>query len=397
MWEIIILIPIGLVVYYFASALSMPLNRICPIQRHKPRQNYKIDQENDLAYGSGNWNDETWQPSQVWLLDKEANVINDIIPSLIRILFINSINKNTSRDESRWKALTKLLVECPIRVTKEDLNSYFNIIQVNNKSSKPLNNSTIVSPFYWLTKTTSLQLMLLSDPRLPFGLIKSLNTQTHIIYSHPMSISDAINYSKTPNEMGYSGKQLLASARLNQKRSIRNNGIEFDVIMDIRLQDSNVRRGKLIWSAVVTILSHKKVDPAYSIPYTPLDIGILDPKSTLSLQSNLGWNYALLSNDWNLIHLNPILAKLFGLKSHVAHGMCVVASAWHSISSDHSTHDSDEEKMDTMEVREWICRFKSPIFLPGNYIVKASPSAFSITPENKKSDDEEPCIEVSFQ
>ena len=90
----------------------------------------------------------------------------------------------------------------------------------------------------------------------------------------------------------------------------------------------------------------------------------------------LGKRYASVSKDFNPIHINKYLAKMFGFKKDLAHGMCVAAQALNQLSS-----------MDLYNKTIKIY-FKGPSYLGSHMSLKEDPECPSrydlITSKNKK-------------
>lgn len=63
--------------------------------------------------------------------------------------------------------------------------------------------------------------------------------------------------------------------------------------------------------------------------------------------------YAVVSGDFNFIHLHPLLGKLFGFKSSIIHGMCTSAMLMASL----------ENSRKTLTAKQTVS-FKRPILLP---------------------------------
>ena len=73
-----------------------------------------------------------------------------------------------------------------------------------------------------------------------------------------------------------------------------------------------------------------------------------------SLQDDVGRAYGAVSGDYNLIHLYPLTARLFGFKSHISHGMYNKARCISALS---------ESLGEAFTV---TTTFKKPVFLPAN-------------------------------
>lgn len=76
---------------------------------------------------------------------------------------------------------------------------------------------------------------------------------------------------------------------------------------------------------------------------------------SFSFKVSDGPKYALVSGDFNFIHLHPLAAKLFGFKSSIIHGMYTAAKAFAVIENEHGKLLTEQK-----------ISFKKPILLPGN-------------------------------
>jgi hypothetical protein len=79
---------------------------------------------------------------------------------------------------------------------------------------------------------------------------------------------------------------------------------------------------ELVWQSTSTNLFRAEHDDNVSIIIeSPLPTLTQALNTTWDFSSNLGRQYAKVSGDYNPIHLNKWLAKLFGFKQHIIHGM----------------------------------------------------------------------------
>jgi len=125
-------------------------------------------------------------------------------------------------------------------------------------------------------------------------------------------------------------------------------GLEFDIKTEIDIA------GERVWESVSTNLARigggaKKVASNQPRPA----LAQFDMAERWLLASNLGRRYARVSGDSNPIHLFAASAKLFGFKSHIAHGM------W----SKARTAAALQKKLGSDACRI-TTEFKLPVFLP---------------------------------
>ena len=80
----------------------------------------------------------------------------------------------------------------------------------------------------------------------------------------------------------------------------------------------------------------------------------LEKKETIRVPAGTGRRYANVSGDYNPHHLYTVLAKLFGFKRAIAHGMWILARVVASLDKKFGIHDSAFVE----------AYFKLPIFMP---------------------------------
>ncbi|EQC43758.1 MaoC/PaaZ C-terminal domain-containing protein [Bacteriovorax sp. Seq25_V] len=81
-----------------------------------------------------------------------------------------------------------------------------------------------------------------------------------------------------------------------------------------------------------------------------------------------GRNYAIASGDFNFIHLHPFLAKLFGFRTSIIHGMFMAAKV----------NGILEESL-ARRVNYFQINFKKPIFLPSKVTLENNKDSFRVT------------------
>lgn len=86
--------------------------------------------------------------------------------------------------------------------------------------------------------------------------------------------------------------------------------------------------------------------------------------STIAASPGYGWRYARLSGDWNPIHLHPWLARSFGLRRPIAHGMAVAAAALAALEAERRA-----------SARRFEVEFLKPVPLPSELECEATPLA----------------------
>ncbi|MCD8522767.1 MAG: acyl dehydratase [Saccharospirillaceae bacterium] len=92
-------------------------------------------------------------------------------------------------------------------------------------------------------------------------------------------------------------------------------GLEFDIRTEVTIG------GERVWESVSTNLARMRSDTPRGPKKERAPLPGFSTAERWTLHSNLGRRYARVSGDSNPIHLYALSARLFGFKSHIAHGM----------------------------------------------------------------------------
>jgi len=84
-----------------------------------------------------------------------------------------------------------------------------------------------------------------------------------------------------------------------------------------------------------------------------------------------GWEFAVLTGDFNPVHWVPPYAKMAGFKSTILHGFSTLARAIETLN--HSVWSGDRRRLKTVDVR-----FVKPLLLPNRVHVFHGPERFSV-------------------
>ncbi|MCP3873759.1 MAG: hypothetical protein GY699_11455 [Desulfobacteraceae bacterium] len=109
---------------------------------------------------------------------------------------------------------------------------------------------------------------------------------------------------------------------------------------------------ELVWQGISTFFTRSPVKRKK----TPKkkDEKFLEKKETIFVPTGTGRRYAVVSGDYNPHHQYNILAKLFGFKKAIAHGMWSLARVIASLDKEFDIHESVKIE----------ASFKLPIFMP---------------------------------
>jgi acyl dehydratase len=187
-------------------------------------------------------------------------------------------------------------------------------------------------PLYLGIKSMPLQLSLMVGEAFPFPILGIVHIRNTVEQFKPVHVSDTISLATRFGEITPHEKGKL-----------------FTFISTAKV------KGEVVWESVATYLARGKSDGAAAAK-TKLKDGHLtqhagDLNLDIDLPEDLGRRYALISGDFNLIHIHPITAKAFGFKRAIAHGM------WTKARSVAALGDLPEKYF--LDVQ-----FKLPVFLP---------------------------------
>ncbi len=188
-----------------------------------------------------------------------------------------------------------------------------------------------------------MHLVMLTEPEFPLRLLGAVHARNHAIRYRPIQ----------PDE------QIELKSRLLQCR-YRPQGYEFD------LETLVSSKSELVWSEITTFLVRKKLrdqDPSSPLAEVfPWDGEQAQMVDEFLVPRRAGKRYAAITGDYNPIHISRLLAKLFGFRRDLVHGMWGVARATNQI----------EELRSEGPVRVDIA-FKGPLYMEHRVRVFSSP------------------------
>lgn len=207
------------------------------------------------------------------------------------------------------------------RVDHEHLKSYNTICGYKNNGYVPATYLAVISQ--------SLQMQMMTQEPFPFALLGLVHIRNVVRQIRKIGVNEIIELSCKFGELKPHDK-----------------GLQFDFITQAKVGNEVVMEG------LTTYLSRQKT----SGEAAPKSKETAEPDYQVngewSVAENTGRRYALVSGDFNLIHIHAITAKAFGFKQAIAHGMWSKAKALSNI------HLPDAYEADVS--------FKLPMFLPSN-------------------------------
>ncbi|KAK9765461.1 hypothetical protein K7432_006194 [Basidiobolus ranarum] len=304
----------------------------------------------------------------------------DLVRAYIRIFFDIFNRRNDLNDlESLRKQASEenLLLETEIMFDPLHLVQYLDSISVQSPvSSEPRRRSPLLRdvqqlppylpPFYLLSLTGKLQLELATHPKFPFKVLGSVNTKNEITILKALTIRELIDSHKSRTTGLPIEKRLMASCRLGELREAKR-GIEFDLITEVYWKGNTSSEEKeILWRCVFSGLSFDKKKTTTTTSSATVNPDFLETPETpritrnLRIPSNVGWEYAKVSGDFNPIHLHWVTSKLFGFPKPICHGMWLISGVIHT--SPELTKWLTEEFGNNHSVT-MRCHFRRPVSL----------------------------------
>ncbi len=188
-----------------------------------------------------------------------------------------------------------------------------------------------------------LQMAILAHETFPLSAMGALHLRNHIVQFAPIA-SDAMMHME---------------CRLATSRVVKA-GLEFDINTSVR-EGTHPR-----WEAISTYLVRgKKFGEPGETPaiaaMPEVENAVMDER--WHVPKNMGKRYAKISGDYNPIHVSRILAKLFGFKRDIIHGMWTLARTL-----------STMPELPGDKPRRCDASFKGPIFMDHDVLLQADTS-----------------------
>lgn len=218
----------------------------------------------------------------------------------------------------------------------DELNTFNNLVHWKNAKH--------LAPTWLQMVSLPAYLNLITDPRFPFGPLGLVHVSNEITLYQPLPAGATYQMLAKITEYQSHPKGMLIMATVTGK-----------------LDNQKVYESKSSFLAIISDASERKKRKSTSFEFAVEHESI----QSWSLDSSIGRRYAKISGDYNLIHLNPITARLFGFKRHIAHGMYLNARALSVICADDSAGlDKSHVTNSVTGPIKMSMEFKKPVFLP---------------------------------
>ena len=221
----------------------------------------------------------------------------------------------------------------PLAIDQQKYKKYCEVCQIPASDDLPL--------LYPHVLSSSLHMQILTDKAFPLKLLGAVHLRNKIIVHQNITVND----------------QLLFKVELKDKLILKG-GIEFSFSTQAYSND------KLVWESLTTYYKRGKFGTidAETSPVNMVTLENTEKVTSWYLNKNLGKAYAKVCNDYNPIHVSKTLAKLFGFKRDVAHGMGVLTTALDRVKTSQIQYPFKNEVI-----------FKGPLFLESEVSVVKSP------------------------
>lgn len=243
-----------------------------------------------------------------------------------------------------------------VKINRKHLSSYNAICGYQDLDTLP--------PLYLGILSMPLQLALMVGEDFPFAILGIVHIRNTVEQFKPVNVTDTIALATrfgeiTPHEKG----QL------------------FTFITTAKV------KGEIVWESIATYLARGKTEGA--VPKSAKKELRLIPKANdinedIDLPEDLGRRYALISGDFNFIHLHAVTAKAFGFKRAIAHGMWTKARSVAALGTLPDAYLLDVQ-------------FKMPVFLPNKVHLHAQTDGNKTTFELTGAKDGKPHLLGTLQ
>ncbi|HCM32512.1 MAG TPA: hypothetical protein DIC32_14730 [Acinetobacter radioresistens] len=206
-----------------------------------------------------------------------------------------------------------------LKIDQKHLKAYNEVCGFKNNGEVPA--------IYLAVLSQSLQMHMMTQEAFPFAILGLVHIRNMVRQTRSINTSE----------------ELTLSCRFGELKP-HDKGIQFDFITTAKAGNQVVMEGLTTYlvrqksTVKVTEKVKTEQEPEYQL------------KEKWDISENTGRRYALVSGDFNLIHIHAVTAKAFGFKQAIAHGMWSKARALASL--------------ELPEAYEADVNFKLPMYLP---------------------------------
>jgi len=188
-------------------------------------------------------------------------------------------------------------------------------------------NNGYIPAIYLTVLSQSLQMHMMTSEAFPFPILGLVHIRNQVKQYRKIGVNETLTLSCKFGELQPHDK-----------------GVQFDFITTVKVA------GEVVVEALTTYLSRQKTNAKAAAKPAETKVPEYKLNNEWSISENTGRRYAMTSGDFNLIHIHAVMAKAFGFKQAIAHGMWSKAKALANLSLP-----------DAYEVDVWL---KLPMDLP---------------------------------
>lgn len=188
-------------------------------------------------------------------------------------------------------------------------------------------NNGCIPAIYLTVLSQSLQMHMMTAEAFPFPVLGLVHIRNQVKQYRKIGVNESLTLSCKFGELQPHDK-----------------GVQFDFITTVKVGD------EVVVEALTTYLSRQKSKGKAAAKIVENKTPDYELNAEWEILENTGRRYAMTSGDFNLIHIHALMAKAFGFKQAIAHGMWTKAKALSSLALP-----------DAYEADVW---FKLPLYLP---------------------------------
>lgn len=188
-------------------------------------------------------------------------------------------------------------------------------------------NNGYIPAIYLTVLSQSLQMHMMTAEAFPFPVLGLVHIRNQVKQYRKIGVNESLTLSCKFGELQPHDK-----------------GVQFDFITTVKVGD------EVVVEALTTYLSRQKSKGKAAAKIVENKTPDYELNAEWEILENTGRRYAMTSGDFNLIHIHALMAKAFGFKQAIAHGMWTKAKALSSLALP-----------DAYEADVW---FKLPLYLP---------------------------------
>jgi acyl dehydratase len=253
-----------------------------------------------------------------------VNPTFDSMPSMNRLLLRGLLRRRSAG------AVPEVAASCAnVTTDEQQLAAYRNVCDLPESDALPLLWPQVIAG--------ALHAAVLTHPSMPFGVLGIVHMAQTTTQLRPIGVDEPLDI------------QVRSTPAVPAKR-----GAIFGIRTDISVG------GEPVWHSDMGILA-PKLDIAGAPPERIKTVlpETWDTQHPWIVPESIGRTYRKVSGDMNPIHLHVLLAKPFGFRRAIAHGMWTLARAIHDIPTDHAGLTVNAQ-------------FRKPVFLPSKPVRKVT-------------------------